>query len=330
MNIALLQLQLTLHELTQLSREFPQLLFLSFPPSSLKPISKEHWQKTEVLFGDRLTADDLEAANQLRWIHTPSPNLNRLCLKEIKEQGNILITSTREENVIQIGEFVLAVVLAYAKNLFEWKAASAFPALVWDCKWRNKMWSLKNKIFLQIGMGKKGVEIARRASFAGFQVWGMDETRSFHPHCIKNFGLSELHSVLPAADVVSIAIPRERGLIVRLGKEELNLMKQDSVLTVIGSSQHFDEDALTELCKRGKFRGILLDAIYQTPIPPQSKLWKIPNLLITPEVAPRPKTFRDAFRIFRFNLRQYLHGNYSDMKNLVDPSVAEMPVLEES
>ncbi|MCE5316094.1 MAG: hypothetical protein LLG04_01850 [Parachlamydia sp.] len=66
-----------------------------------------------------------------------------------------------------------------------------------------------------------------------------------------------------------------------------------------------------------RVRGILLDASYQTPISAASPLWKIPNIIITPEVAPRPKlTERQAFRTFLYNLRQYLHGNFRDMRNL--------------
>jgi phosphoglycerate dehydrogenase-like enzyme len=322
MNIALLQVPLTLSELNQLSKEFPQILFLSFPRHSLQPISKEHWSRSEVFFGEKITAEELAAAHSLRWIHTPTAQINRLCLKEIKEQGNVLISNTREENLFQKGEYVIAAVLAFAKNLFQWKEADHFPAIVWDCKWRSNMWTLQDKIFLQIGMGREGLEIARRAKEAGMEVWGMDEIRTFHPFCSKQLQFEELRDAVAEADVVSICLARERGALFRMGKEELNRMKPDSILSILGSSQEVDEEALADLSASGKFRGIVLDAYYQTPIPPQSPLWKIPRMLITPEVAMRPKKQeRSAFHLFRFNLRQYLHGNFADMKNLIDPSL---------
>lgn len=330
MNIAILQVQLNFSELKQLSKEFPQFLFLSFPRFGIQPISKEHWRRAEILYGGKLTPEDLAEAHQLRWIHTPTPNLNLLCLKEIQERGNILITNSREENYFQIAEFVLSVVLAYAKNLFHWKEVDQFPTILWDCKWRNKMWTLKDKVFLQIGMGKMGIEIARRAHLAGMKVWTMDSILSFHPFSNKQFIFNELHEVLPEVDIVSVAAQREKNLDIKLGSEELSLMKEDSIISILGSRQYIDENALYELSSQGKFRGILLDSYFQTTIPMQSKLWHTPNILITPEVAPRPKTANgESFKIFRFNLRQYLHGNFSDMKNLIDPTLAFVPEFEE-
>lgn len=93
-------------------------------------------------------------------------------------------------------------------------------------------------------------------------------------------------------------------------------MKQGSILIVIGSGG-VDADALAQIAESGKFRGILIDASYQTPLPATSPLWNIRNIIITPEVASRPKsTERQAFRTFLYNLRQYLHGNFQDMRNL--------------
>lgn len=322
MNIALLQVALSLAEITQLSREFPKLLFLSFPGRAFEPLHKEHWQRVEVLFGERLTSEDFSEASQLRWVHTPTNTINRLCIKEVQQRGNVLVSNTREENAFQIGEYVISVVLAFTKNLFEWKEADKSPKIVWDCKWRNRMETLKDKIFLQIGMGKIGEEIARRAKGAGMRVWGMDETRSFFPHCSKHFDFKALHSILPAVDVVSMALPREHTFPVKMGRDEIALLKNGSILTLLGSEQQVDQEALEIASVSGKLRGVLLDANFQTSIPTHSPLWSIPNLLLTPEVAPRPKKpTREAFRIFRFNLRQYLLGNFSDMKNLIDPSI---------
>ena len=92
------------------------------------------------------------------------------------------------------------------------------------------------------------------------------------------------------------------------------LMKEDSFLIVIGSHKILNTDLLkSEEVK--KLRGILIDADYQTPIPLSSELWKLPNVLITPDVASRPKINSPSLvPLFRFNLRQYIHENFSDMK----------------
>lgn len=319
MNIVLLQSRLTDEEIRQLINEFPQYLFLAPSEVTYKNLGREEWSRVEVIYGNKLTAEELEKAHQLRWIHSPLPNVNPLCLNEIEKKGNILVTSTKEENTAQIGEYVIGGVLAFAKNLFHWEDADRNPLILWDSKWRESMWTLRNRTFLQIGLGRVGTEIARLANEFGMCVWGVQEHRSFHPYCRKVFTRNELHSVLPMADVVCIALPRGLQKEKWFKREEIELMKHDSILAIAGYKGIIDEEALAEVANTTeKFRGILLDAFYQLPVSPNSKLWTIPNIIITPEVAPRPKsTEKEFYRLFRYNLRQYLHSNFTDMRNII-------------
>lgn len=258
-------------------------------------------------------------AHQLRWIHSPSPRLNRLCLEDIEKLGNILVTSTKEENIPQIGEYAMSCILAFAKNLFHWRDADKYPKIIWDSKWRDQMWTLKDRLLLQVGLGKIGTEIARRARQMDMRVWGAQINKTFHPYCNKTFSMRELYYLLPQADVVSISLPRGAEFENWLKQYDLELMKDGCILMIIGSHTVVNEEALAELAQKEKFRGIIIDAFYQTPIPPASKLWTLPNAIITPEVSPRPKSEEKmAFRNFRYNLRQYLHGNFSDMRNIID------------
>lgn len=324
-NNALIQFPLEEQEIKQLTKEFPELNFVPYSKLAVD-IPQEIWGETEIFFGERLSENNLAQAKALRWIHTPSSFIQSLSIKEVKSRENILISFTPETNTFQIGEYVIASVLAFAKNLFHWKATDQFPLLIWDSKWRNNMWSLKDKVFLQIGLGKSGLSIAERASLAGMKVWGVDKIVSTYPFCQKTFSYNQLHELLPRADVVSLTIPfGTEAIDWKIGKKELALMKNDSILSILGTSHHIDEDALHEFSTFGKFRGILLDAYYQTAISPASKLWSIPNILLTPGIAPRPKNpDREAFKVFRFNLRQYLSGNFYDMEHLVDPALADL------
>ncbi len=318
MNIVLLQTRLSDDEISELIEEFPQFLFLAPTELSYKNLGKEEWERVEIIYGNRLTKDDLEKAHQLRWIHSPIPNLNPLCLNELEKKENILVSVTREENAHQIGEYVICGVLAFAKNLFHWEHADLNPTLLWDSKWRDSMWTLKDRIFIQIGLGKVGTEIARRAKQLDMKVWGVHTTRSFHPHCHKVFSMEDLHKILPKGDIISIALPRPLQKGTLFSKKEIRLMKNDSILVMIGSKSLIDEQALADEAHTEKFRGILIDAFYQVPISPTSKLWKLPNTIITPEAAPRPKSEeKRAYRQFRYNLRQYVHGNFTDMRNLI-------------
>ncbi len=316
MNIVLLQSRLSDEEIRELTNEFPNFLFLSPGDQSYQRINPDEWGRVEILYGNRLAAENLEKAHLLRWIHSPNTNLNPLCLNEIQKQGNILLTTTREENFAQIGEYVIGGILSFAKNLFHWEKAHLHPTTLWDSKWRDAMWTLKDKILIQVGLGNVGTEIARRAKQMDMKVWGVAQKSSFHPHCNKVFSIDELHSILHAGDVVSIALPRMMQKTTMFKSKEINLMKKDSIFVLVGELSTIDEETLAENGKEGKFRGILIDAKYQTPPHPSSKLWEIPHLILTPEVSPRPRhEEKEAYRLFRYNLRQYLYGNFTDMRN---------------
>lgn len=320
MNIVLIQGQLTADEIHQLLNEFPQFLFLPLGETAFRALTPEQWKNVEILYGSRLILDDLAKAQHLRWLHSPIPNLNRICLDELDKRGNILVTFTQEEGAQQIGEFVMAGILAFAKQLILWRDADDNPQTLWDSKWRDAIWTLSHRTLLQIGLAKAGTEIARQGRQMGMRVLGVQRERTFHPYCQKTYPMTDLHALLPEADVVSICMARGKPFHEShkaiLRQEELQLMKKGSILSIAGSGL-VDAKALSETASTGKFRGILLDASYQTPLPASSPLWQIPNIIITPEVAPRPKlTERQGFRTFLYNLRQYLHGNFRDMRNL--------------
>ena len=322
MHIALLRVALSLAEINQLIHEFPQFLFLSYPEKEMKELSQEHWAKIEILFGSQLKAEELRLAHSLKWIHTPTNQFHRLCLAEIEAQNNILLTCTSEEHSFQIAEFVLSATLAYAKNLFNFKAINHYPSLLWDAKWRQSMWSLSGRTLVQIGMDKTGVEIAKRGFQSGMRVISIDKDRSFHPYCKKNLSIQDLPTLLPEADVVSVNLPRSREYRRWFGIPELKLLKKDAILIILGATELFDKEEELHPALFEKLRGCLIDAPYEIPLPSQSKLWSLPNLLITPDVSARPKSkVKEAFRLFRTNLRHYIHGNFRDMRHLISTSV---------
>ncbi len=322
MNIILLQSRLTLEEVDQLLKEFPQFLFISLSESTYRNLNPEYWGRIEIIYGSRLTKQDLERAYQLRWIHSPTDKVNRICVDEIEERGNIIVTNTKEEDTTQIGEFVIAIVLGYAKNLFQWWEVNKNPEYIWDSKARETMWTLKGKNFLQIGLHKVGTEIARQAQLQGMHVYGLSETKSFHPYCSKTDTFEAIGSYLAEADYVCLALPPSKQFVKWFDREKIAHLKKDSVLISLGTTYSMDEEALAEAMQAGKLRGAWLDALYQTQPSTTSKLWKAPNLIVTPEVAPRPRVLeKESFRLFKYNLRQFIHGNFNEMRNVVDKSV---------
>lgn len=319
MHIILLQPKLAVSAVRKLIDEFPQFLFLTPGVKSFKKLANEEWLRVEIIYGNHLAPDELAKAHQLRWIHSPTTNLNPLCLNEIEKKENIILTATKEENVVQIAEFALAGMLGFAKQLFQWKEADRNPVMLLDSKLRESMWTLQDRTFLQIGLEEVGTEITRNCKLMGMKVWGVQEKESFHPYCRKVFGLEELREALPDSDVVCISWPRSKEIRkIWFGEKEFALMKEGSILLILGFRSFVDEEALAMYASSGKFRGVLIDENYQLPLASTSRLWTIPNVIITPEAAPRPKGVeKEPLQAFQYNLRQYIHGNFADMRGIV-------------
>ncbi len=318
MKVILVQIALLPHELDLLLKEFPQYLIFSLSEAAYKNLTPQYWENIEILFGSRLTHEDLARAQQLHWVHCPSSNLSRLCLEDIKKKRHILLSTTLEENIPQIGEFVMSAVLAFSKNLFAWKEMQATPSLLWDSKWRHSMLTLQDKLMLQIGTTRPGQEIARHARHFNMRVVGIEAKPSFHPHFHKILGYEALSDVLPQADVISVHASKKGDSSLELPLSLLEQIKPGAILVLLGSTGLVKEEELAMAAKSGKFRGILIDATYRSQIPDDSPLWHLPNVMITPEVSPRPKsTERTAFRIFLYNLRQFVYGNFKDMRQLI-------------
>lgn len=306
-------------ELNTLLTEFPQYKLLSLDPDGdLISLGVEDCSEIEVIYGCCISQEEINLLPQLHWIHSPSPYLDKICAEFIKKQGNILITTTKSENLIQVGAFAIGAAMAFAKKLFSWEERSFQPESLNLERIRSKMWNIEECLFLQIGLGRIGTEISRRAKQEGFTVWGVQEIPTFHPHCEKVIPLSELDSVLPNADIVCLAMPREKPCDPWFAKDKLELMKEDSVILGFGTGSVFELDDLAEIGIQGKFRGILLDSHFSPPIPENYPLLQKRRAIITHESSTYPLIPSEmGFNVFVYNLRQYVHGNYSDMKNLL-------------
>ena len=173
---------------------------------------------------------------------------------------------------------------------------------------------------------RSGKEICEGKNL-GLKVTGIDQTRTFHPQCHTTYAMSDLPKILPQADIVCLTLPLTKNYYNWFTRKELDLMKDDSILIVAGSGETVNEDDLYAISQSGKLRGVMIDAFYQMPIPPTSPLWKIENIIITPEVSPRPKSEEKvSFQLFRHNLRQYLSGNYADMRNVIEETSNLIPL----
>jgi phosphoglycerate dehydrogenase-like enzyme len=289
-------------------RQFPELEIVT---CANKDELERNVNDIEVLLCQRPPKDVLANAHKIRWIMTvgagvdtvlPNPELRKDCV----------ITNARGIHAPQISEFVLGMVLALALRLPEHLRNQA--EAVWQL--RPHM-IVAGRTIAVIGLGSIGKEIARKANAIGMRVIGIKRNPAEVSHVEKTYGPKDLHRVLGEADfVVLIAAltPETNGLI---GKKELQAMKPEAFLINVARGAMVVEKELIEALQNKTIAGAALDVFETEPLPPESPLWKMNNVIITPHTAGMRADYLEAVsNLFCENLRRHLAGQ--PLFNLVD------------
>lgn len=164
---------------------------------------------------------------------------------------------------------------------------------------------LSGKSVLIVGYGSIGTAIEARLVPFGVTVTRVARTPKQQPQV---FAVSELHQLIPTADIIILIVPhtpQTRGLI---GAREIALMKKGALLVNAARGPILDTDALVEALNAHHIRAAV-DVTEPEPLPTGHPLWSAPNLLITPHVAgSTPEFIHRAFRFGAEQLRRFLRN----------------------
>ena len=256
-------------------------------------------------------------APRLRWVQLAHVGFDRV---DPALAGGVAFTNIGEMSSTPIAEWVVGCMLMFAKG---WPGA--FHAQR-DHAWRRYMpREVDGATVGIIGLGSIGGEVARRARALGCRVIGMRrsfETSPTHPLVDEALPPARLPRLLAESDYVVLTAPltaQTRGII---DAAALAAMRPEAVLLNVGRGPLIDESALVEALRARRIAGAALDVFDREPLPPDSPLWDLDNLVMTPHIAAGTDHYYErATDIFCDNLRRYLAGQ--PLANLVDPSVTE-------
>ena len=130
--------------------------------------------------------------------------------------------------------------------------------------------------------------------------------------------MEQLDELLPQADVVALMLPHSPQTAGLMDDRRIGLMKEDAILLSMGRGSVLDQEALARAMRAGKLWGAALDVTDPEPLPEDSPLWEIPNLILTPHVAGGMRleiTRKICIQMAQDNLRRYLAGE--PLKNRV-------------
>ncbi|MBA3416437.1 MAG: D-2-hydroxyacid dehydrogenase [Chloroflexia bacterium] len=259
----------------------------------------------------------LAAAPGLRWIHVGGAGVDTLPPAEIRRHGAIL-TNSSGVHVPNIPEHVLALMLAFARRLPQLLAAQR------EHRWRDtethdEVFELSGQTLLLVGMGDLGLGTGERAAALGMDVIGF-RRRADTPvpaFVSRVFGPDGLHVALGQADHVLVSLPltpATRGLI---GAAELAAMRPGAFLYNVGRGPIVDQPALEAALAAGRLGGAGLDVTDPEPLPPESPLWTLENVIITAHTSgASPRYWDRAIEQVVENVRRFRSGE--DLVNRVD------------
>ena len=189
---------------------------------------------------------------------------------------------------------------------------------------RERRWNpvaftpLRGRTLLVVGIGKIGECVARNAKALGMRVLAIRGRPAPHPAADEVHGPDALHALLPEADFVSLHVrlnPRTRGM---LSRTALAAMKPDAYLINTSRGPVVDEAALIDALRSGRLAGAYLDVFETEPLPDESPLWTMPNVLVTPHASDNVHGWPRRFAtLFADNLDRWRTGE--PLLNVVTP-----------
>lgn len=264
---------------------------------------------TDILMSWSLRPEQVGAASKLRWIHSPAAAVHLLMIPEIVN-SDIVVTSARGIHGPVVAEHAIALVLALAKRL---PSAIRYQE---KRKWsQDELWNERPRprevagtTLGLVGLGSIGMEVARRALALDMKVVAA-RRREIPAAGIRVFSADALDSMLPLADFVVLAAPVTPETRAMINSERLSRMKPEAYLINVARGALVDEAALIEALREHRIAGAALDVFRKEPLPAESPLWSLENLLITPHSAAlTDKLWERHYELLSENLRRYQKG----------------------
>lgn len=282
--------------------------------SSDKEEIARHLQGADILACSPLVFPDISGAKNLKWIHSFSAGVDKILKPEVVN-SDILVTNSSGIHATPIAEHIIGFMLIFTRKFAD--TFRAQQAHAW--KRREDLTELREKTLLVVGLGNIGTEAARLAHCFGMHVISVDTDRERDkPDFVEELGGPDaLSAMLPRADFVALCLPYTKETHHFLDLEKCKQMKPTGVVINIGRGGVVHESELVEALGKGIIAGAGLDVTEQEPLGPESPLWDMENVVITPHHSGISGKYMDrAIEKLCLNLVAYLKGE--TMPNLVD------------
>jgi len=294
-----------------LRRAFPQLRIHPAADAAELPADLSHIDVL-VTFGVAINDDVLRRLTHLKWVQSLATGVDHF-LRSPTLAKSALITSGRGIHGPMMREMAAFLLLSLSHNVLRQVADQ--KAHVWE----RRLWTLLyEKTAVVVGIGVSGSAIGELLHAFGMKAIGVTRT----PRDLAAFAAvmhtDRLVEAARQADYLINVLPANAENAELFGRDVFAAMKPSAYFINIGRGETVDEAALIEALRDKRIAGAALDVFRTRPLPPDSPLWDMPNVVITPHIGGFVAEYEDyVMPILIDNMRLFLAGRAGEMCNLV-------------
>ncbi|PLR96878.1 D-2-hydroxyacid dehydrogenase [Bacillus sp. T33-2] len=277
---------------------------------------QDHLHDAEVIAGWKKGIEEtcLLPDSNLRWVQSWSAGVDSLPLERLDER-NVQLTSANGVHAFPISETIFALMLALTRKIHTYVRNQQMK------KWHHSGLKLEmhEKTIGIIGVGAIGRETAKIAKAFGMNVLGVRHSGKQVDYVDEMYTTAQLNNILPRCDYIAVTLPLTKETHHLFGYEQFKLMKPSAFFINIGRGEIVAEDELVRALLDQEISGAGLDVFENEPLPEDSPLWEMENVIIAPHTAGSTEHYnqRVVEEILLPNLKNYLAGETMPV-NLVD------------
>jgi glyoxylate/hydroxypyruvate reductase len=249
---------------------------------------------------------------RLRWIQATSAGIGGFMQRTGLDKSGLTVTTAGGIHSVPLAEFALTGALYFTKGIPELRQRQ--QARHWE---RYTTRQLAGQRALVVGLGGMGRQVVATFAALGVTVTGLGRDGGSYdvPGLSRLIYLDQLDATLPEADILILCCPltpETEGLI---GRAQLDRLPPHAVLVNIARGQVVDQDALIDALANERLGGACLDVFTEEPLPADSPLWAMDNVLVSPHSASTVATENERLTdLFLDNLKGFRAGQ--PLKNL--------------
>lgn len=267
----------------------------------------------DIVATTKFPAELLDDAPELQWVQALSAGVDHYDLDRLQNAG-IALTNASGVHAEPIAEQVFGYLLCFEREIHRGLRQQARGA--WE---QYTGGELRGKTLGVVGLGAIGTRVAEVGQVFGMTVLGTKRNPEDGGEAADEvYGSDDLHIVLAQSDYVVLACPlteETRGLI---GIEEFDVMKSDAVLVNIARGEVVDESALEIAVQKRHIGGAALDVFEEEPLPEDSPLWNLSNVIVTPHMAGwTPYYWERCADLFVENYQLFVDGRTDEFTNRI-------------